>query len=100
SGHITIPQFGFMPRLRERGYVMFQTVGVKDCAPASQCAVYRTVEIAAGSVVFMLCLMLEDKSTTIAADDAYIAGYAAAVLHNEFKAAKAIGAGTKWSRDG
>lgn len=26
---------------------------------------------------------------TIAADDAYIAGYAAAVLHNEFKAAQA-----------
>ena len=37
----------------------------------------------------MLCLMLAIVSATIAADDAYIAGYAASVLHNEFKAAKA-----------
>ena len=37
----------------------------------------------------MLCLMLAIVSATIAADDAYIAGYAASVLHNEFKAVKA-----------
>ena len=37
----------------------------------------------------MLCLMLAIVSATIAADDAYIAGYAAAVLQHEFNAAKA-----------
>ena len=37
----------------------------------------------------MLCLMLAIVSATIAADDAYIAGYAAAVLRHEFNAAKA-----------
>ena len=45
--------------------------------------------MAMGGVIFMLCLMLAIVSATIAADDAYIAGYAASVLHNEFKAAKA-----------
>lgn len=37
----------------------------------------------------LLCLFSGSVSDVMAADDAYIAGYAAAVLHNEFKAPKA-----------
>ena len=37
----------------------------------------------------LLCLFSGRVSDVMAADDAYIAGYAAAVLHNEFKAPKA-----------
>ena len=37
----------------------------------------------------LVCLGAGPAPDTIAADDSYIAGYAAAVLHNEFKAAKA-----------
>ena len=68
---------------------MTRSLGVKDFVRASQCSVSQTVRIAAGGVVFMLCLILVMEPATIAADDAYIAGYAASVLHNEFKAAKA-----------
>ena len=37
----------------------------------------------------LVCLGAGPGPDTIAADDSYIAGYAAAVLHNEFKAAQA-----------
>ncbi len=42
-----------------------------------------------GGVLFVLWLNLGIVSATIAADDSYIAGYAAAVLQQEFSAAKA-----------
>jgi hypothetical protein len=38
----------------------------------------------------MVCLILGTVSATIAADDSYIAGYAAAVLDHEFNASRAI----------
>ena len=68
---------------------MIETLAAHDSLPASRFSACHTVRIAVRSVVFMLCLMLLTLSKTAAADDAYIAGYAAAVLHNEFKAAKA-----------
>ena len=68
---------------------MTETLGVKDSMPVHQFSVHSTVRSSTGSVVFVLCLFLGIVSATIAADDSYIAGYAAAVLHNEFKAAKA-----------
>ena len=48
-----------------------------------------TVRIGIGIGVFLFCLILGIVTETIAADDAYIAGYAAAVIHHEFKAPKA-----------
>ena len=68
---------------------MANTRGAKHSGLARPFSVYCTVKSATRSVVFALCLMLGIVSATIAADDAYIAGYAASVLHNEFKAAKA-----------
>ena len=68
---------------------MAETLGVKDSVPARQFSVCCTVSIATRGVVFVLCLILGIVSATIAADDSYIAGYAAAVLRHEFDAAKA-----------
>ena len=68
---------------------MANTRGAKNSGLARPFSVYRTVKSATRSVVFALCLILGIVSVTIAADDSYIAGYAASVLHNEFKAAKA-----------
>ena len=49
-----------------------------------------TVRIGIGiGVFFLFCLIPGIVTETIAADDAYIAGYAAAVIHHEFKAPKA-----------
>ena len=56
---------------------------------ARQFPLRSTMRIAAGGVVFVLCLILGLVSETIAADDSYIAGYAAAVLRHEFDAATA-----------
>ena len=47
------------------------------------------MRIATGGVVFVLCLILGLVSETIAVDDSYIAGYAAAVLQHEFDTGKA-----------
>ena len=58
------------------------------CPPAGSLFL-RSVRIATGGVVFVLCLILGIVSETIAADDVYIAGYAAAVLRHEFEATKA-----------
>ena len=68
---------------------MAESVGVKDSVSARQFPVRSTMRIAAGGVVFVLCLILGLVSETIAADDSYIAGYAAAVLRHEFDAATA-----------
>lgn len=55
---------------------------------ALQFPVRRTVRIATGNVIFVLCLILGMVSIAIAVDDSYIAGYAAAVLRHEFDATK------------
>src|SRR5262245_45939737 len=68
---------------------MIETLAPHDSLAASRFFACHTVKIAVRSVVFIFCLMLLTMSKIAAADDAYIAGYAAAVLHNEFKAAKA-----------
>ena len=69
---------------------MPETLGVKDSVPTHQFSVLSTLRIATGRVVFVLCLFLGIVSTTIAADDSYIAGYAAAVLEHEFNVPGAI----------
>jgi len=67
---------------------MAETLGVKDSVSALQFPVRRTVRIATGNVIFVLCLILGMVSIAIAVDDSYIAGYAAAVLRHEFDATK------------
>jgi hypothetical protein len=48
------------------------------------------MKFATRGVVFVLCLILGSVSTTVAADDCYIAGYAAPVLELEFNVPRAI----------
>ena len=80
---------GPLPLLRKGDGVVTETLGVKNSVPAHQYSVLSTVRIVAGRMVFVLCLLLGIVSTAIAVDDAYIAGYAAAVLRHEFDAIKA-----------
>ncbi len=68
---------------------MAETLRAKDAVPARRLSVFRAAGIATGSLVFALCLNLGIVSETIAVDDVYIAGYAAAVLRHEFEATKA-----------
>jgi len=56
---------------------MAETLGTNDSVSAHRVSVVRT--IATGGVVFVLCLILGLVSESIAVDDAYIAGYAAAL---------------------
>src|SRR4026208_1428904 len=67
---------------------MAETLRVKDSVSAPQFLVRRTVRIATGNVIFVLCFILGIVSIAIAVDDSYIAGYAAAVLRHEFDATK------------
>lgn len=60
-----------------------------DSTSNQHSSVLRTLRIVTGGVTLGLCLILGIASVSIAADDAYIAGYAAAVLQHEFDAAKA-----------
>ena len=83
------PAVGPLPSLRKGEGVMAETLGAKDSVPAHQFSVLSTVRIVTGGMVFVLCLLLGIESTAIAVDDAYIAGYATAVLQHEFDAAKA-----------
>lgn len=68
---------------------MTDPVIANDSVSASRFSVVGTVKMATGSVVFVLCLILGHASETIAVDDSYIAGYAAAVLQHEFDATDA-----------
>jgi hypothetical protein len=61
-----------------------------DSVRAHRFSIWSTVKIATSGVVFVVCLVLGTVSATIAADDSYIAGYAAAVLDHEFNASGAI----------
>lgn len=69
---------------------MAETLGAKDPVPAHQFSVLSTMRIVTEGMVFVLCLLLGIVSTAIAVDDAYIAGYAAAVLQHEFNVPGAI----------
>jgi opacity protein-like surface antigen len=80
---------GPLPSLRKGDGVVTETLGVKDSVPAHQFSVLSTVRISTGGLVLVLSLILGIVSTAIAVDDAYIAGYAAAVLRHEFDAVKA-----------
>lgn len=68
------------------------TLGTHDSVLTRQFSVLSSVRIAtgAGGMVFVLCLILGIVSVTDAADDSYIAGYAAAVLEHEFYVPGAI----------
>jgi hypothetical protein len=67
-----------------------ETLGTKDPVPARQFSVFRAVRIAMGGMIFVLCLILGTVPATIAADDSYIAGYAAAILQHEFNLLGAV----------
>lgn len=60
-----------------------------DFVFASRCSVVGFVKVVTGSIIFVLCLILGHVSEAIAVDDSYIAGYATAVLQQEFNAAGA-----------
>ena len=68
------------------------TLGTHDSVLTRLFSVLSSVRIAtgAGGIVFVLCLILGIVSVTNAADDSYIAGYAAAVLEHEFYVPGAI----------
>ena len=68
------------------------THGTHDSVLTRQFSVLSSLRIAtrAGGMVFVLCLILGIVSVTNAADDSYIAGYAAAVLEHEFYVPGAI----------
>ncbi len=68
------------------------TLGTHDSVLTCRFSVLNSVRIAtgAGGMVFVLYLILGIVSVTNAADDSYIAGYAAAVLEHEFYVSEAI----------
>lgn len=69
---------------------MSEPLVAKDSRSVHQVSVLSTVRIATGGMAFVLCLILGIVSSTIAADDSYIAGYAAAVLQHEFNVPGAV----------
>ena len=66
-----------------------QSLAALSTSPVIELAGFRTSRFAIPRAIALLCVLLGLVPHTIAADDAYIAGYAAAVLHNEFQATKA-----------
>ncbi|HSL04644.1 MAG TPA: DUF1207 domain-containing protein [Nitrospiraceae bacterium] len=66
------------------------TLGTHDSVRIHRFSIWSTMRIATSGVVFVFCLVLGIAQTTIAADDSYIAGYAAAVLEHEFNVPGAI----------
>jgi hypothetical protein len=69
---------------------MMVILGIHDSVHAHRFSIWNTMKIATSGAVFVFCLVLGIVSPTIAADDSYIAGYAAAVLEHEFNASGAI----------
>jgi hypothetical protein len=69
---------------------MAETLGVKDSISARQFLVCSTGRIATSGVALVFCFVLGIVPVTIATDDSYIAGYAAAVLEHEFNVPGAI----------
>jgi len=69
---------------------MDEFLGTADSVCAPRLPMWRLVKIAASGVVLVFCLVLGIAPVAIAADDSYIAGYAAAVLEHEFNVPGAI----------
>lgn len=65
---------------------MTETLDPKEVVPVDELAISSMWRIATQVTVFVFCLLLGLVSETIAVDDSYIAGYAAAVLRHEFNA--------------
>ena len=65
---------------------MAETLDPKEIVPVDELAISSKWEIATQIMVYVFCLLLGLVSETIAVDDSYIAGYAAAVLRHEFNA--------------
>ena len=65
-------------------------LGTPDSRRTHRSLMWSTIKIATSGVVFVFCLVLGIVSVTIAADDSYIAGYAAADLEHEFGVPGAI----------
>jgi len=65
---------------------MAEILDPKEIMPVDELAISRKWEIATQVSVYVICLLLGLVSETIAVDDSYIAGYAAAVLRHEFNA--------------
>jgi opacity protein-like surface antigen len=70
--------------------LMDEILGTPDSMRAHRVSLWCTVTMATRGVVLGFCLVLGVLSVTIAADDSYIAGYAAAVLEHEFNIPGAI----------
>jgi len=65
-------------------------LGTPDSMRACRFSIWNTVKIATSGVALVFCFVLGIVDITIAADDSYIAGYAAAVLEHEFNVPGAI----------
>lgn len=68
---------------------MTQLSNVVRRSSVAVCAFFSRVRKVTVVMACLLCLFSGYVPDALAADDAYIAGYAAAVLHNEFRAPKA-----------
>lgn len=68
---------------------MTQSSNIIRRSSVAVCAFSRHMRNVTVVMACLLCLFSGRVPDVMAADDAYIAGYAAAVLHNEFKAPKA-----------
>ena len=71
-------------------HVIDEILGTPDSVRVHRVSMWHTAKIATSVVVFVFCLALGIVSVTIAADDSYIAGYAAAVLEHEFDIPEAV----------
>jgi Protein of unknown function (DUF1207) len=69
---------------------MMVTLVTDDSVPPTSSPCWSTVKVVTSGLVFVFCLVLGIVQATIAADDSYIAGYAAAVLEHEFNVSGAI----------
>ena len=69
---------------------MNEIIGQEDSVRARRFSRWSAVQRATSGVALVLCLVLGIISATIAADDSYIAGYAAAVLEHEFNVPGAL----------
>jgi len=69
---------------------MTDLLGATDSMAVRISSVLKTLMIATGFVLSASCLSLGIESAAVAADDAYIAGYAAAVLQHEFHVPGAV----------
>jgi hypothetical protein len=69
---------------------MMATLGTPDSVRAHRYSMWSSVTIATSGMALAFCFILGIVQATVAADDSYIAGYAAAVLEHEFNVPGAI----------